>query len=79
MMTGYLTRAGIDTTALQDGAFDTGDLASIDACTNNIFLYGRQSDVINVFGMKVLPWEVESVLRTLPSVSDANCLFRKAS
>lgn len=70
MMAGYLTASGVDDASLVEGAFDTGDLASLDAGTGVITLHGRQSDVINVFGMKVIPSEVEDVLRTLPCVGE---------
>ncbi|MEZ4364248.1 MAG: class I adenylate-forming enzyme family protein [Kofleriaceae bacterium] len=70
MMAGYLTREGVDATVLVDGAFDTGDLASLHPETGGITLHGRQSDVINVFGLKVLPGEVEAVLRAHPRIAE---------
>jgi acyl-CoA synthetase (AMP-forming)/AMP-acid ligase II len=68
MMAGYLTPDGIDSTAVRDGWFENGDLGFIDA--GRVHLVGRESEVVNVFGMKVIPSEVESVIRDFPGVSD---------
>jgi long-chain acyl-CoA synthetase len=69
MMAGYLSSAGIDRSPISDGWFKTGDLAHLDE-TGNIVLRGRASDVINSFGHKVLPSEVESVIALLPEVME---------
>ncbi len=52
-----------------DGWFRTGDLVE-EAGDGYLRIAGRQSEVINVGGEKVLPAEVESVLLTLPEVGD---------
>lgn len=62
MMAGYLGADGIDDTILDEGWFGTGDLAEIE--DGAVHLRGRQKDVINVFGMKVVPMEVENVIAT---------------
>ena len=67
MMAGYLSPTGIDTNHLIDGWFKTGDLARIDA-SGSINLKGRDSEVINVSGMKVIPCDVEGVLATMSGV-----------
>lgn len=67
MMSGYLGARQIDTSALDDGWFTTGDLAEIDA-DGAIHLRGRESEVINVAGMKVLPLDVEEVLAHIPGM-----------
>lgn len=69
MMAGYLTREGIDSSRLLDGWFDTGDLGFLDDA-GRIHLVGRESEVINVFGLKVIPSEVEAVIRSVPEVAD---------
>jgi acyl-CoA synthetase (AMP-forming)/AMP-acid ligase II len=69
MMAGYLDSAGIDTSPLVDGWFLTGDLATRDP-EGGIHLKGRQSEVINVGGLKVIPCEVEEVIGSLPEVSE---------
>ena len=53
-----------------DGWWDTGDLGRLDE-EGRLFLCGRRSSVINVAGRKVLPEEVEAVLRSHPAVVDA--------
>ncbi|MFN2489284.1 MAG: class I adenylate-forming enzyme family protein [Actinomycetota bacterium] len=67
MMSGYLGPGGLDTSRLQDEWFDTGDLAHQDE-QGNINLHGRASEIINVFGNKVLPIEVEEVIAQLPEI-----------
>jgi acyl-CoA synthetase (AMP-forming)/AMP-acid ligase II len=69
MMAGYLTPAGVDASSIQDGWFENGDLGFIDAA-GRVHLVGRESEVVNVFGMKVIPSEVESVIRDFPGVTD---------
>lgn len=70
MMSGYLRPGGIDESMVHNGWFDTGDLASIDATSSVLRLHGRDSDVINIFGMKVLPLEVEEVIKSIPAVRE---------
>lgn len=67
MMAGYLGTDEVDISRFDDGWFDTGDLAHIDE-RGHIHLTGREADVINVEGLKVLPLEVEEVIAALPGV-----------
>jgi len=67
MMAGYLAPEHLDTSPLVNGWFKTGDLGLIDA-DGTLYLKGRETEVINVFGLKVVPSEVEEVLATLPGV-----------
>jgi acyl-coenzyme A synthetase/AMP-(fatty) acid ligase len=69
MMAGYLTPQGIDASPIVDGWFRTGDLGCFDEF-GYVHLKGRETDVINVFGMKVVPSEVEEVIRQLPEVRE---------
>jgi acyl-CoA synthetase (AMP-forming)/AMP-acid ligase II len=70
LATGDLGKGGIDeSVVLADGWFDTGDLASIDS-DRNIQLMGRESEVINVEGSKVIPCEVEEVIASFPGVRE---------
>ncbi len=69
MMAGYLTPDGIDTSSVRDGWFENGDLGYLDE-SGRVHLVGRESEVVNVFGMKVIPSEVESVIRDFPGVAD---------
>jgi acyl-CoA synthetase (AMP-forming)/AMP-acid ligase II len=64
-MVGYLNaEAEIDA----EGFFNTGDRVEIDG--NYIRFLGRNSDMINVAGLKVFPSEVEAVIQELPEVLD---------
>lgn len=63
------TTRGVDQSQLDDGWFETGDLAHIDA-EGRIHLVGREKEIINVFGMKVVPSEVEEVIAALPGVRE---------
>ncbi len=69
MMAGYLSPRGLDRDALQDGWFLTGDVGRIDV-GGEIELLGRESDVINVAGLKVVPSDVEEVLAAYPGVKE---------
>jgi acyl-coenzyme A synthetase/AMP-(fatty) acid ligase len=66
-MSGYLGEDTIDTSPLENGWFATGDLAKIDSA-GRIHLMGREADVINVEGLKVIPIEVEEVIAAMPGV-----------
>ncbi len=67
MMAGYLGTDGIDASMLTDGWFETGDLARLDD-SGFIHLLGREAEVINVEGLKVIPSEVEEVIAAIPGV-----------
>ena len=68
---GYADRSGgFDDRVTDDGWFRTGDLGWVDD-DGFVWLEGRASDQINRGGMKVLPAEVEEVLRAAPGVHDA--------
>jgi acyl-CoA synthetase (AMP-forming)/AMP-acid ligase II len=67
LMAGYLSPEGIDRSLIANGWFNTGDLARIDE-QGDVTLLGRASEVINVFGNKVLPCEVEEVISLLRQV-----------
>ena len=63
---GYLNSSMERFTA--DGWFRTGDM--VEEKDGYIKIVGRNSDIINVGGEKVLPCEVESVLFQMPNVND---------
>jgi acyl-coenzyme A synthetase/AMP-(fatty) acid ligase len=67
MMAGYWEDGGISRAALSDGWFETGDMAHLGA-NGRITLLGRLSEIINAFGFKVIPREVEEVIGRLPEV-----------
>ena len=55
---------------LSDGWFNTGDLGKIDQ-NGFLFLVGREKNVINFLGMKIFPYEVESVLNQHPVIKES--------
>ena len=69
MMTGYLDDEGNILDPLDDGWFETGDLARI-AEDGVIHLRGRTSEVINVLGLKVVPCEVEESIAEMPGIRE---------
>lgn len=69
MMAGYLAHENLDSSPLVDGWFKTGDLGLLDA-DGAVYLKGRETEVINVSGLKVVPSEVEEVIAALPGVAE---------
>lgn len=51
----------------------TSDIGQLDA-DGNLFITGRDSDFINVGGLKVAPAEVEDVAMSMPGIADCICL-----
>lgn len=68
MMHGYLDDQG-NILRPADGWFETGDLAHIGS-DGVIHLRGRNSEVINVSGMKVVPCEVEEAIAAMSGVKE---------
>ncbi len=75
MMYGYLDEVG-RITRPEDGWFGTGDLARI-AADGVIHLRGRDSEVVNVSGMKVVPCEVEETITLLSGRARSEGLRRR--
>lgn len=55
---------------LKSGWFDTGDLGKSDK-DGFLFIAGREKNMINFSGMKIFPFEVESVLNQHPLVKES--------
>lgn len=55
---------------LRDGWFNTGDLGR-QGEDGSLFIVGREKNVINFAGMKIFPYEVETVLRQHEAVAEA--------
>jgi len=53
-----------------DGWFETGDLGRLDN-DGFLFLVGRKKNIINFTGMKIFPYEVESVINQYPGVKES--------
>ena len=67
VMLGYLADEKLDASVVADGWFNTGDLGTLGE-DGALRLCGRQAEVINLSGMKVLPREVEEVIAAIPGV-----------
>jgi acetyl-CoA synthetase len=59
--------------AMHDGYFFTGDYARTDE-QGYIWFLGRKDDIINTFGYRVSPHEIERVLKTHPDIADCVAL-----
>ena len=55
---------------LKSGWFDTGDLGKLDQ-DGFLFIVGREKNMINFSGMKIFPFDVESVLNQHPWVKES--------
>lgn len=55
---------------LEDGWLRTGDVGYLDE-ENYLFLKGRNDDVINIGGEKVIPHEIEDIIKQISEVEDA--------
>lgn len=78
MMAGYVDDLVLDRSSLSGDWFDTADLGSIDV-HGGLHLHGRSSEAVNVYGLKVLPLEVEEVIKQLPQVADVKVYAHKGS
>lgn len=65
----YIGATELTAKAFRDGWYHTGDVGFRDE-NGLVHITGRKSAFINVGGMKVDPFEVEAVLRSIPGVSD---------
>lgn len=68
--TAYVVPEEVTNEGYRDGWFHTGDLAMFDS-GRFLQLKGRVSDIIVRNGVEIYPAEIEAVLRSHPSVSDA--------
>ena len=73
VMQGYWHNEQETAIALRDGWLHTGDIGRKDA-GGYVYLVGREKELINVGGRKVIPAEVESVLCEHPAVSECACV-----
>jgi|GEM_PF-1232955 len=76
LMLGYLVNEAIDTTVFHDGWYNTGDLGYIEP-DGALHLHGREAEVINISGLKVLPREVEDVINSLQKVREVKVFGHK--
>ena len=64
--------------ARHDGYFFTGDYARMDE-DGYIWFLGRKDDIINTFGYRVSPHEIERVIKTHPAIADCVALGEEIS
>jgi acyl-coenzyme A synthetase/AMP-(fatty) acid ligase len=64
--------------AFRNGWFATGDFARCDE-DGYIWYRGRKDDLINSFGNRISPYEVEAVLKSHPAVDDCACISETVS
>ncbi|MEM2160919.1 MAG: class I adenylate-forming enzyme family protein [Candidatus Nitrosotenuis sp.] len=55
--------------SIVDGWLRTGDIGYLDD-ENYLFLLGRSDDIINVGGEKVVPHEIEEIVKQIPGIED---------
>jgi thioesterase domain-containing protein len=67
---GYLDNPEANQAAFRGGWFHTGDLGRLDR-DGFLFITGRLKEMINRGGEKILPQEVDDVLRAHPALADA--------
>jgi long-chain acyl-CoA synthetase len=73
VMQEYWQQPELTRRALRDGWLYTGDWGARDA-EGYFYLLGRQTDLVNVGGVKVSPEEVERLLDAHPAVVESACL-----
>ena len=78
LMLGYWNRPAEEAAALRGEWFIGGDLAEFDA-DGFVWHRGRNDDIMNAFGYRVSPLEVEKVLSTHPDVADVAVAERKVA
>jgi acyl-coenzyme A synthetase/AMP-(fatty) acid ligase len=77
-MLGYLNRPAEQAAAFRGDWFIGGDLANIDD-DGWVWHQGRNDDIMNAFGYRVSPFEVEKVLAANPDVADVAVAERKVA
>lgn len=78
VMLGYYRAPEATAQVLQDGWFNTGDLAYIDT-RGKIVICGREKDLIAHKGIKIYPQEIENLLMAHPQVTMAAVIGVKDS
>jgi long-chain acyl-CoA synthetase len=73
VMREYWKRPDLTAAALSESGLRTGDHGYLDE-DGYLYLLGREDDLINVGGLKVIPEEVEEKIRQYPGVRDAVCI-----
>jgi fatty-acyl-CoA synthase len=66
MLTGYYHREDATSQAMQDGWYFTGDLGYL--ADGELYITGRQKDLIIVGGKNIYPQDIENILNDIPGV-----------
>jgi acetyl-CoA synthetase len=74
----YWNRPEETAAAFRDDWFLTGDYARLDA-DGYLWFLGRRDDLINTFGYRVSPYEIERVLKDHPDVADCAAVGEEVS
>ena len=74
VVTGRMIMSGYLHDAQCPAEIVTTDIGRLDPDTGYLFITGRDSDFINVGGLKVAPAEVEDAAMSLPGVQDCICV-----
>ncbi len=77
-MLGYLNRPVEQAAAYREDWFIGGDLAKMDE-DGWVWHHGRNDDIMNAFGYRVSPLEVEKILLAHPDVADAAVAQRQVA
>ena len=73
LMSGYIGDTKLTSEIMHNNTIYTSDIGSFDSY-NRLILYGRNGDVINIGGYKVMPVEVENVVMAFGTISDCVCV-----
>ena len=76
VMFGYVNNYNKADGLLKDGWLNTGDLGS-KRKNGYYFLEGRKDDMINIFGLKIYPFEIEKILMDHPFVKEAVVVYNE--
>lgn len=68
----YVSGAGANDSAIRNGWFYPGDIGAIDE-NNLLYINGRNSDVLNVGGIKINALRLDHLILTLPGIADGYC------
>lgn len=72
VMNGYLYPTDL-TDTFENGYFNTGDIAEIDH-EGYVMIYDRRKDLIISGGENIYPYQIETVAKQFPGISDAVCV-----
>lgn len=72
LFTGYFNRADLSAKAIIDGWYHSGDLGF--CWEGELFVVGRQKDLIIIAGRNIYPQDVEELVCAHPAIHDGRCV-----